>query len=178
MPVERTEPTVPAEKSEGSEGKGKLTKEQKTFITKVILFVLFGALLPLAFVMWRYGCFTDGGFTMAGWGWIAAMVIFFFMLYVMNQLRKTLPWSYFSQIVTGMMKVILPLTLVYVLVWNLQDSIDYFLQSLAAIIVCECVAICVNPFPKWRHDHKIEERDGTIKAFSKEFIRTWKEENK
>lgn len=74
------------------------------------------------------------------------------------------------QILSGLVKVILPLVLVYCVVSALEDSIRLFKQALFVTIGCECIAIVVNPFPKYMKDKKIENTEGLMDMF----ISKWK----
>lgn len=163
-----------AQKSGTSEEK----KKKIIFIARLAFFIIFGAIVPVCFVAWRYGLFTSGEvkFTTAGWGIIASVVLFVILRYVMGQVSVVLPWSLFSQVITGFMKVILPLLCLYFILNSIEDSLELLTQSVLAIILCESVAICVNPFPQWRRDHGIEEKNKDFSEFAKTFVKTWKED--
>ena len=65
-------------------------------------------------------------------------------------------YSLFKQILQGVIKLILPLTLLLVsLIW-LGDNVNMIKEALYVIIPCEFVAIVVNPLPKWCFDNNIE----------------------
>lgn len=65
-------------------------------------------------------------------------------------------YSLTKQILQGIIKLILPLTLLLVsLIW-LGDNIDMIKEALYIIIPCELVAIIINPLPKWCFDNNIE----------------------
>lgn len=74
-------------------------------------------------------------------------------------MRKGVPYSMTSQIIMGILKVIVPLGLVWVFVWNIRSDIDLFLNSLGVVILLEAVAIPVNPLPQWVDMHKKNETD-------------------
>jgi len=65
-------------------------------------------------------------------------------------------YSLFKQILQGILKLILPLTLLLVtLIW-LGDNVAMIKESLYIIIPCELVAIVVNPLPKWCFENNVE----------------------
>lgn len=74
------------------------------------------------------------------------------------------------QILSGLIKVILPLLLVYLVVNAIEGSIHQFKQALFVVIGCEAVAIVVNPFPKYMHDKGIEKTENLMDTF----IEKWK----
>lgn len=151
-------------------------KDKAVFISRLIAFIIFGAIAPVCFIMWRYGIFTSGEvkFTMAGWGLIASLIVFIVIRYVMKEVSDVMPSSLFTQVVNGFMRVILPLLLVYFLLNSLKDSLDLLIQSVLAVILCESVAIVVNPFPKWKLDHKVDEKTKSFGDFARIFVKTWK----
>lgn len=150
------------------------------FIARLSAFVIFSTILPACFVMWRYGIFTNGEvkLNLAGWGLICSIIVFVVARYVMGQLKAVMPWSLFSQVVTGFMNVILPLLLVYFALTSMRDSMDLLIQCVLAIALSEAVAIVVNPFPQWRHDHNVEVESKTFKERAEQFAEIWSKKNK
>lgn len=65
-------------------------------------------------------------------------------------------YSWFKQVLEGVIKLILPLTLVLLIFLWLGDNIKMVKEALYIIIPCELVAICVNPLPKWCFDNNVE----------------------
>lgn len=153
-----------------------ITKEQRTFIIRAALFVLFGALLPIVFVLWRYDIFTDGPHAIGGVGLLVGIIAIIASIYVIHEVRTTLPYSFLTQVLTGIARVVVPLLGIYILLDFMKDSIYLLSQSVLATMLCECVAIPVNPFPKWKHDHGIEEKDEGFLRFARIFRKAWKEE--
>ena len=74
------------------------------------------------------------------------------------------------QILSGLIKVILPLLLLLIFINALEDSIKQFKQALCIVIGCEAVAIVVNPFPKYMNDKGIEKTENLMDTF----IEKWK----
>jgi hypothetical protein len=104
--------------------------------------------------------------SLSGWGIVGILIVFFFVKYVLKMLKTGLPFSLFTQCISGILKVILPLVCVYMLVEALKGSIDYFAQALAFTIVCEIIAIPINPLPKWLADTRTEQLNGFAKKFA------------
>lgn len=65
-------------------------------------------------------------------------------------------YSLVKQILEGVIKLILPLSLFLIIIIWLGDNIDMIKEALYVIIPCELVAIVVNPLPKWCFDNNIE----------------------
>lgn len=147
-------------------------KDKKVFIARTILFCIFGCILPFVFIAWRFEIFSSGGshISLTGWGIIGILIVFFFILYCLKILKNSIPFSMTYQILSGAIKVILPLILLLLLVNALEDSIRQFKQALIIVIGCEAIAIVVNPFPKYMHDKGIEKTENLMDTF----IEKWK----
>ena len=77
-------------------------------------------------------------------------------------------YFWWKQILVGTVKVILPLiAALFVATW-LADNMAIMKEVLIVIIVCEAVAIVVNPFPKWCFENNIE---GLVEITDKVFHR-------
>lgn len=149
-------------------------KEKKVFIARLILFVLFGCVLPFVFIAWRYQIFGGTRISLTGWGFIAILIVFFFVMYCLKILKNSIPFSMTYQVLSGFIKVILPLILVLLVVNALEDSIRQFKQALIVTILCEGIAIVINPLPKYMHDKGIEKTENLMDTF----ITKWKAKEK
>lgn len=149
-------------------------KEKKVFIARLILFVLFGCVLPFVFIAWRYQIFGGTRISLTGWGFIAILIVFFFVMYCLKILKNSIPFSMTYQVLSGFIKVILPLILVLLVVNALEDSIRQFKQALIVTILCEGIAIVINPLPKYMHDKGIEKNENLMDTF----ITKWKAKEK
>lgn len=153
-------------------------KEIKIFVIRIVLFVLFGCVLPFIFIAWRYDIFrvekeVSAKVSLTGWGFIAIVIAFFFFRYIYKTLKSIMPYSYAYQIINGVLKVILPLVLVYIVASGIAKSIELFKQALAITMICEIVAIFVNPFPKYLHDKGVEKTEDIMDLF----VKKWKEKD-
>lgn len=132
--------------------------EKQVFWLRFVGWVLFAAILPVAFIIWRFNLFTERSpLALSGWGFMAIVIIALFIISLLKYVRAGLPYSLFSQCVTGFCKVILPLVIFYAVLYCIQQNLGIFLQALGCVILCELVAIPLNPMPKWIHDNVKEE---------------------
>jgi len=122
------------------------------------VFSLFAGILPFVFIAWRYQIFNvaEPKVSLTGWGFIGVVILFLFIVYMYNVAKKIFKYSLFFQIVSGFIKVILPILVVYIVVDNIENNIHLFKQALMVVILCELVAIIVNPFPKYMYENNIE----------------------
>lgn len=121
----------------------------KKFLIRFISFSIFACVIPFSFVAWKYKLFEKDKLSITGWGMIAILILSFFAIYLLNAIKKGMPYSMFTQVVNGIMKVEIPLIMLYMLVISLQNTFELFLQCLTCIIVCEGIAIPLNPLPGW-----------------------------
>lgn len=93
---------------------------------------------------------------------LAGVVVIGIMMGVISVLIKfylegmKCKYSLLKQILVGIIRLILPLTLLLVILIWLGDNIAMIKEALYVIIPCELVAIVVNPLPKWCFDNNIE----------------------
>lgn len=72
-------------------------------------------------------------------------------------------FTYLAQILKGVLKVVLPLLFILVVAvifkskmsW-IEENINLFIEAIGIILVCESVAIVINPLPKWAFDNNID----------------------
>ena len=102
---------------------------------------------------------------------ILASVLSVVFYYCIASLKTKYFW--WKQILVGAAKIILPLVVVYAGVNWLADNVEILKEFILVTIVCESVAIVVNPFPKWCFDNNI---DGLAEISDKIFHRKDNEE--
>lgn len=136
---------------------------RKEFWTRLALYAVFGAVLPFVFIVFRFNLFGKvTKVNVSGWELVAIIFIAIFFLKLLNNVRKGLPFSMLSQVINGIVKVILPLIVALIISYYFKDSMDYLTQFLCVLVVCESIAIVVNPLPRWAHENKIEEDKATL----------------
>lgn len=154
----------------GKKVKKKLTpsQEQKVIILRFIFFTIFALVLPMVFIGWRYQIFNKvNKVSLSGWGVILLIIAVVFVRYVAKMVRKAEPYSMFSQVTTGVRKVIMPLFILFILLNTIQGDINLFIQALQVTMISEAIAIPINPLPKWAHEHGIEQQENLIGTFIK-----------
>lgn len=146
-----------------------MDKNQKIiFYVRLALFILIGCVAPFAFIAWRFDLFTSATkASLSGWGIVGILIIFFFLRYVYSILRSGIPYSFITQILAGVFKIIVPLLLMYVALNVIGRNIDQFMQVIVCVILCEIVAIPINPLPKYMHDNNIEKVESLMDTFWK-----------
>lgn len=134
----------------------------KKFWTQFGIFIFFGLITPITYLLIRYKLYVKQQTNI--WLLICIAIVFFvvgFMLkYIFSIKTKFL---YYTQIIKGFVKVILPLGFILIsAIWLkgksllLFNNLNLFIESLIVIMCCESVAICVNPLPKWAFENNVE----------------------
>ena len=122
--------------------------------------------------------------SISGWGLFAILIVAFFVLGLLRYVKLGLKIKnvFVTQCISGFCRIILPLTCAYVLITGMKENLDAFLQALGCIILCELIAIPVNPMPKWvldqQKDVAADERKDTVDYLLDGFFRRKKEEDK
>lgn len=158
------ERTENAEKEEKKTLSGWLNDHPKSvFATRLVLWTVFSAVLPFAFIAWRYGIFTsECKIKLTGWGFIAIVIAIVFLSTLVGYLYKLLKPGLVKQCITGLLRITLPLVVLTLLVHSIANSIRLFEQALICVTVCETVGIPINPFPELIA--KVQEKDENTKV--------------
>lgn len=151
------------------------------FITRAIAWAILAAGLPFAFIAWRYGIFRQQTtIAITGWGIIAIIIVGIFLITLASYVRKGLKPGMFKQMASGFCKVILPLLVLLLIVEGIKNDIALFEKALEVTIVCELVAIPVNPFPAWLYKRKMEmkldEQEGMFEGLWNKYFEKKREE--
>lgn len=138
---------------------------KKEFWIRLPIYILFGGALPFAFLIWRFKLFSKvSKLSIGGWGIIAVIFISVFFIKLIKAVRKGLPFSLVSQILEGVCKIIIPLLVGAFCCYYLKDMMEEVFQFLWVLIICESIAIVVNPIPKWAHENKNDSLIENLKA--------------
>lgn len=142
---------------------------QLVFWIRFVFWAIFAAGLPFAFIVWRFELFTTiSKIRIGGWGIIGIVILGVFVLTVAKYIKLALSTTYslVSQWLSGIIKVIIPILAFYLIIYNVRSDIELLLQVLGVVIVCEFIAIPINPLPKWAYEKqknvRVEERKETM----------------
>ena len=141
---------------------------KKAFWIRLSFYILFGGIFPIVFIALRFNLFHRvSALSLSGWKLIFLIFIAIFYTKLLKQVQSGLPFSYTTQIISGLAKVIVPLIIAVFALEAAQDYLGRLIEFLICCIVCESCAILVNPLPQWRHENKIEETGGIVKSVIK-----------
>ena len=138
------------------------------FIIRAIVWSIFSAILPVVFIGWRYSLFKKvGSIQLSGWGLVAVVILFVFLKVLIHYIKAGfVGYSMTKQVINGVLKVILPLAILLIICIAIRNNIDYFIQALEITIICEVVAIPINPFPEWIYEKSQGRIESMLDLFS------------
>lgn len=159
--MEETTETKKDEVTEQGERKMSLAE----FWTRFAIWVVLALAVPIGYLAFAYGLFTTskGGDTcLTGWGTLAIAFACTMLLVIVNQTKKGLRWgSMARQCIDGLMALI-PLLCAIMLLDSVKGNIESFERFLIVTLVCEAVAVPVNPLRKWAEQNNVERAEGFI----------------
>ena len=149
----------------------------KQFWIRFAIWATLALAIPLAFVAWRFGIFSNReGHSLSGWGVVAIALLSFFFIYVIELAKQGMPkGSMANQCLDGL-KIVIPLILSLFLLRSIKNSIEQFESFIAVLIICESAAIPVNPMPKWAAQNHIDTAKKNIIEIAREAAKAIKQD--
>lgn len=134
----------------------------KQFWIRFVIWVLIAIIAPIGFMFYKYDMIVkvhtneSDSYSVTGWGVLACIIVAFFLLYVVKEARKGMPYgSMVSQCIDGY-ALLIPAIIFIFLLDSIKDSIAAFEQVMIALVICEAVAVPINPMRRWAWEHNIE----------------------
>ena len=137
------------------------------FGVRVFLWATFSAILPFAFIAWRYQVFTSvSKLKITSVGLLAIIIVIAFIISLLKYIYKGLKPGFIKQCIFGAVGIILPLLVIYILINAIEDNIHLFKQALGCVILCEAIGIPLNPFPAWLAKQEVEDGKRKFESMS------------
>ena len=137
------------------------------FFSRLCFWAIFSAILPFCFIAWKYQIFSPKSqMPLTGWGFIAILIVTIFIISLIKYIYKGLKPGLLKQCIFGVVSIIFPLILLYLLVISIESNISLFKQSLGCVILCEAIGIPLNPFPAWLERRRIENKQEEVEHVS------------
>lgn len=129
------------------------------FAIRLTAFILFAFVLPIGHILGKYKPFNYTESLSVGFAGIVIVAILlvglkFLVEFYLNGVKTK--YSLAKQIISGLAKIIVPMCAIVGLVIVLSKFTEQLLDIAMVLIPCECVAIVVNPLPKWAFDNNVE----------------------
>jgi len=153
--------------------------EQPRKMSKTEFWIRFGiwitlaVIVPFVYIAVEYGLFSASGGTsksLSGWGVVAVIFMAIVILYIINQTKNSLPdGNFMKQCISGVMGLI-PLFAAIIIIHSVKNVMEDFERFLIVVLICEAIAVPVNPLPKWAAENNIKLAEVTLfNAFSRAF---------
>ena len=141
------------------------------FWIRFAIWVTLAAVVPFVYMAVAYGLFSSGGGSaksLSGWGVVAIIFVSIVLIYIINQTKNSLPaGNFMRQCISGFMALI-PLFAAILIIHSVRNVLDEFERFLIVVLICEAIAVPVNPLPKWAMDNNIKLAEVTLfTAFSR-----------
>lgn len=137
--------------------------DKKWFVLRVILWNIFGWVVPIAFIIYRFNLFQKVSQINLNGGIILCAIIFFiFLIVLLSYIIKSKKYSYMKQILKGVIFLIIPLALVFICLYYARNMVDRLLQVVGCLLISETIAICVNPMEAWTYEQSKGEEENFI----------------
>ena len=132
------------------------------FWSRFVSWTLFSLILPATFIIWRFDLFKKiSKIQLGGWSIfliiLAAAFVFTIIKYIHLAFKGH--YSFIGQCLSGFCKIVLPLLIVLLIVYSVQNTIEMLIQVLSCVTLCEAIAIPINPLPKWAYDMQKDLKD-------------------
>ena len=137
--------------------------EKNMFILRVVLWNIFGWVIPIGFIIYRFNLFQKVSQINLNGGIILCAIIFFiFLIVLLSYIIKSKKYSYIKQILKGVIFLIIPLALVFICLYYARNMIDRLLQIVGCLLISETIAIVVNPMEEWTYEQSKGEEENFI----------------
>lgn len=133
-------------------------KKESTFLCLAFGWVLCAIILPIIFINNKYHLFVKGedNLKFTGWALVALLIIFIGLYALCSYIIDAYSVKYrtWVKLLKGFQRIILPLLILFFMCGIISKNIDTIENVLLEIIICEALAIIINPFPYFVYKHK------------------------
>lgn len=137
--------------------------KKKEFCIKLILWLFFAWIVPILTIVDKYDMVKNGTLKYTGWGILAFIISFIFVIVICGYIAKIFKWSMGLQIFNGVRLVLVPLFFMLIGVDLIVNNIDNVKFILVVSFISEAIAIPLNPFPKWLYMKNITDLREALK---------------
>jgi hypothetical protein len=141
-----------------------MSKKTK-FIIRLFSWLSIAFVAPITFMLIRFEMFEKvTNVSVGGWGLIFILFITIFIIYALRMIEEGFVVGVVKQSIRGVRKIILPLIMLILGLYWLKDCLPQLMEFLIFIVICETVALPINPLPSWLFEKGIEVSAFKIKS--------------
>lgn len=153
------------------------------FWSRLAGYLAFSTIIPIATFAVKFGLFKEdatrvdelgnvidaASISLNGWGIISCIIVAITASGIIKEIIAAYPtYSLTKQCFTGILKNIIPLITAYLICYFLNGVIGHIMYCLSIIIICQSIAIPLNPLPKWRYEKAgVEDYNTLISSLTK-----------
>ena len=135
------------------------------FKVKLGVFFAFSMIIPIIYLTIRFKLISGTKTQLSIWFFIVLLIFFgvlaVFIKYYLDGMKTK--YSFLKQLLEGFVKVIMPLGIVLIgfiffkskLEW-ITSNINKVIEAFVVLLLCETIAVIINPLPKWAFDNKVD----------------------
>lgn len=169
------------------------TKHLVIFWARMVGWALFSCILPIITFSVKFGLFDkpepkvdslgnvieSASISLNGWGLISCALIGFAASAVVTEIIAAHPdYSLTKQCLLGFKKTILPLLIGFFICMFINNVVTHIMFCLATLVICQAVAIVLNPLPKWRYEKTGAEEYSSAIAYLTNFVKLKRDASK
>lgn len=144
------------ETEEASETEAKTMSKKEFWIRFGIWFAL-AVLAPLGYIFFSYDIFVSAGSKkLSGWGIIAVCFACVMLMSIIHSAKKGMPNGSMPKQCLDGYTLLLPILFIILLIEITKDKIQSFEEFLIFMVICEAVAVPINPMPKWAAENNMK----------------------
>lgn len=141
----------------------KIDKQKLYFWIRFAVWIITSLVIPIGFINYRYELFSKvSKVSLSGWCLLVGVIVFVFSIILVRYVLHSRKYSYFKQIIKGVVGLILPLGFVIYCLYCSRETIEQLIQVLSLCCLSWTVAIAVNPMPKWTYEQSKGEQEEFI----------------
>ena len=145
------------------EKKKEIDKVKLYFWIRFTVWIITSLVIPVVFINYRYGLFHQiNKIALSGWALLVGIIFLVFGVILIRYVMHARKYSYFKQIIKGVVCLILPLSFVIYALYCSRETIEQLIQVLCVCCLSWTVAIAVNPMPKWTYEQSRGEQEEFI----------------
>ena len=147
---------------------------KKEFWIRFAIWISFFLVAPFVYISVEFGIFSEQtSRSLSGWGIIAVFFLMICGIILLNMVRKSMrKGTMWRQCFDGAF-ALLPILCIIFALETIKNNVSDFQKFLIFLVVCEAIAVPINPFPKWDMQHGMDEKENWLiglykKTFGKE----------
>lgn len=149
------------------EEKIQLKKQQKektrNFVLRLIGYILFGLVLPMGYLIWRFKLFSQTSkLNLGGWGIVLIIFTAVFFAKLIKQSIDTIESEVAKQCLNAIRKVFIPLLAVTLCLYSVGNAWEDLIKFFMILTICEPIAYVLNPFPTFLRQKEEEGAENKI----------------